>query len=450
MGEKTDDKDKTRQLLIDQILYPFQDFYKAEAFGGILLIICTVAALACANSDWADLYSAVLHTNFTIGFEGFKLEKPLILWIDDGLMAIFFFVVGLEIKREALVGELSSLRQSMLPIAAAAGGMLFPAFFYIALNHGKPGAAGWGIPMATDIAFALGILSLLGKRVPLSLKIFLTAIAIIDDIGAVLVIALFYTSEIVWFYIAIAGGFLVILVVANMIGVRHPFVYALFGVAVWVAFLESGIHPTVAGVLIAMTIPSRTRIDTEKFSVRSQFFLNEFVCAGASGAHILSNEEQHAALQSLKTIVEHAESPLQRLEHALHPWVTYVIMPVFAFANAGVALDRDIQSALSHPIALGIMVGLILGKQVGITLFTWLMIRSGIARKPLGVSWRQIYGVSWLGGIGFTMSLFISNLAFHDPLSISIAKVAILSASLIAGMVGWFILKDANPEIMAQ
>jgi NhaA family Na+:H+ antiporter len=430
---------------IEQILLPFQEFFNAEAASGILLLLFTVIALIWANSPWSGGYNDLWHTKLTFGLGDFTLDKPLILWINDGLMAIFFFVVGLEIKREILVGELSSWQQAILPIVAAIGGMIVPAVIYAALNAGQPGLAGWGIPMATDIAFALGILALLGKRVPLSLKIFLTALAIVDDIGAVLVIALFYTAEISWLNLALGGIFLMLMMAINFAGVRHPLVYLLLGIGLWIAFLKSGVHATIAGVLAAMTIPARTRINANEFLSRTKSCLNAFEQASQPGRNILSNRQQRAAVQSVETACQQVESPMQRLEHNLHPWVTRFIMPVFALANAGVALGGDFTTALTDMTALGIIAGLVIGKQVGITLFTWLAVRTGLASLPKDLTWRHIYGVSWLAGIGFTMSLFIASLAFGEAPLLPIAKAGILTGSLIAGTVGWALLWRTKP-----
>lgn len=444
MGSLTTAERTSREPPIERIVLPFQTFFKREASSGLLLILFTVVALVWANSPWADVYTNLWVTKLTIGPGSFGLAKPLLLWINDGLMAIFFFVVGLEIKREVLVGELASPRKAVLPIAAALGGMVVPAAIYSALNAGKAGAPGWGIPMATDIAFALGILSLLGKRAPLSLKVFLTAIAIVDDIGAVLVIALFYTAKITWISLAVAAVFLLLLIMANRLGVRHPLIYALLGIGLWLAFLKSGVHATVAGVLLAMTIPARTRINADQFLTSGRFFLDEFERSGEDGKNILTNRRQRGALQALETACQQAETPLQRLEHSLHPWVTYVIMPIFALANAGVSLGGEVFAAFAHPVTLGVIAGLVVGKQLGITLTTWLVIKSNLTDKPAGVAWRQIYGVGWLAGVGFTMSLFIGNLAFSDPQFLSMAKVGILAASLAAGGMGSLILRGTK------
>lgn len=435
---------KAKKRPIDLILSPFQEFFQQEASSGILLIIATAIALIWANSPWAKSYEALWHINLTFSIGGFGISKDLHHWINDGLMVVFFFVVGLEIKREVLVGELASPRQALLPIVAAIGGMIIPAVLYLSFNPSEPTRAGWGIPMATDIAFALGVLSLLGKRVPLSLKVFLTAVAIVDDLGAVLVIAIFYTSELVWASLLVAAILFVVLIIMNRLGVRSSLVYGILGIALWMAFLKSGVHATIAGVLLAMTIPVRTRINTEEFISNAEYFLGEFRKYGIPGESVLTNKNQHAALQAIKIAAEHTQSPLQRLEHTLHPFVSYLIMPVFALANAGVALKGNVLVTLTQPVTLGILVGLILGKQIGVFFASYLALKLKWADMPSGMSWKRLYGLAWLAGIGFTMSLFIANLAFTDEDLIYDAKVGILLASLIAGTVGAFILSKAK------
>jgi NhaA family Na+:H+ antiporter len=444
MAQATPARRSFREPPIDQILRPFQEFFRIEASSGILLLACTALALIWANSPWAESYFNLLLTKFTIDIGGLGLSKPIILWINDGLMAIFFFLVGLEIKREIMVGELSSPRRASLPIAAAIGGMAIPAAIFTAINWGGEGADGWGIPMATDIAFALGVLALLGKRAPLSLRVFVTALAIVDDLGAVLVIALFYTSEISWSWLAIGGGFLLLMILANRSGVRRPLVYGLLGICLWFAFLKSGVHATIAGVLAAMTIPAAARINTDQFVTWGREVLDEFerCCAGDGGQGHRTTTSQRSLLQAMETAVNHAEAPLQRMEHALEYPVAYVIMPLFALANAGVLIGGG--SNLFHPVSLGIIAGLVLGKQLGITLFTWLNVRLGLATLPDGVTWAHIYGASWLAGIGFTMSLFIANLAFGLSPLLNTAKVGILTASVIAGVGGWLILRISS------
>jgi len=428
---------------VERIVRPFQDFAHKQSSSGIILIAATVIALAWANSPWVESYVALWHTKLTVGVGDFSISKDLTHWINDGLMAIFFLVVGLEIKREVLVGELSSLRNAALPVAAALGGAVVPALIYVAINAGTEGSAGWGIPMATDIAFALGVLALLGQRAPTALKVFLTALAIVDDIVAVLVIALFYTSEISWAALGVGAVFLAALIVANLLGVGRTLVYAVLGVGLWFCFLLSGVHATIAGVLLALIIPAVSFINPGAFLERSRYVLDRFEKAGEKGENVLSNEERQAALHALNQAAYKLEPPLHELEHALHPWVVFAIMPIFALANAGVPLGGSIGEALSSPVALGIVAGLVVGKQLGITLFAWLAVRSGFSELPEGIGWRHIYGVGWLAGIGFTMSLFISDLAFSDGSLVEDAKLGILGASLIAGVVGWTILKRA-------
>ena len=430
---------------IERILRPFEEFTKLQAVGGILLLISTAAALVCSNSPWGSQYLAFWQTPIAVGFGESILSKPLLVWINDGLMAVFFFVVGLEIKREVLVGELALPRQAALPIAAALGGMLAPAAIYAALNAGTAGAAGWGVPMATDIAFALGVLTLLGRRVPVALKVFLAALAIADDLGAVVVIASFYSSGISWTSLGVGAGFLVVLVAFNRAGVRHPLPYAVFGIGgVWLAFLLSGVHPTIAGVLNAMTIPARARMDTDEFLARDREILEAFKRAGHSGPHEFMNEAHHAALGTLVATVQDVQTPMERLEHLLHPWLIFAVMPIFALANAGVVLTGDLLETLTHPVTLGVIAGLVLGKQLGVTLFAWVAVRSGLAVMPSGVTWRHIYGVSWLAGIGFTMSLFISGLAFGESPLLHSAKLGILCGSVVAGVGGWLILRGCS------
>jgi Na+:H+ antiporter, NhaA family len=429
---------------VERIVRPFQDFAQKQSSGGILLIIATVVALMWANSPWAESYAGLWQTKLTVGLGEFSISKDLTHWINDGLMAVFFLVVGLEIKREVLVGELSSTRSAVLPVAAALGGAVVPALIYVAINAGTEGAAGWGIPMATDIAFALGVLALLGERAPVGLKVFLTALAIVDDIVAVLVIAVFYTTEISWSALGLGGLFLAALIVANLIGVGRTLVYALLGIGLWLAFLLSGVHATIAGVLLAFTVPASSFINPGAFLERSRYVLDRFEQAGEKGEDVLTNEERQAALHALNHATYKLEPPLHELEHALHPWVVFAIMPLFALANAGVPLGASIAETLTSPVTLGIVTGLVIGKQLGITLFAWLAVKSGVSELPTGISWRQVYGAGWLAGIGFTMSLFISDLAFSDSSLVGAAKLGILAASLLAGVAGWTILRRVS------
>jgi NhaA family Na+:H+ antiporter len=424
-----------------QVIQPFQDFIHLESSAGLILLGCTVIALVMANSSLQQYYTSFWHIELSIGIEGMALKKTLFHWINDGLMCIFFFVVGLEIKRELLIGELASMKRAMLPMAAALGGMIIPAFIFYLFTSGTDTEAGWGIPMATDIAFSLGVLALLESRIPHQLKVLLTAFAIVDDLGAVLVIALFYGSQIQWLFLAAAAFMFLVLLCANGGGIRHPLVYLLLGTVMWFTLLESGIHATIAGVLLALTVPAKPRIESKDFVERLTPLLDRFKEENRTSQVNVLTQEQQSIMQTIELSCEEAETPLQRFEHKFHPWVTFAIMPIFALANAGIVLGGNLSSILSTPLALGILCGLIIGKQVGITLFAWLSVKAGLAELPSSVTWKHIYGIGWLGGIGFTMSLFIANLAFADEQILNISKTAVLAASLIAGCIGFFILR---------
>ncbi len=434
---------------IDLLLRPFRLFLGFEAAGGILLLAATVLAMLWANSSYAHLYEAFQQTYISVAIGDYVLRENVLHWINDGLMAMFFFVVGLEIKREFIVGDLSSPRQAALPIFAAIGGMLVPALIYLYFSYGTSAARGWGIPMATDIAFALGILTLLGNRVPSGLKIFLAALAIVDDLGAVLVIAFFYTSSLNFENLFIGAAFFFSLIACNVLGVRNPLVYAVLGIGgLWLAFLLSGVHPTVAGVLAAFCIPARTRIDTKQYLKDSKEALQFFEEAGDSGESVLTNKARLAALYRQKQLSEEASAPLQRLERALHPWAIYLVMPIFALANAGVKIEGEIGAIFEYPSVWGIMLGLMIGKQVGVFGASWIAVKLGIAALPKNANWKGIYGVSCLAGIGFTMSLFIAGLAYKDnPELLLASKLAILLASSTMGIVGYCMLKVLNPRI---
>jgi len=414
-------------------------FINEEAYGGILLIIATIAAMFWANSSFYESYHHIWH-DYKVGFIWGEIDMVASLhhWINDGLMALFFFVVGLEIKREVMGGELSSIKKASLPIAAAVGGMLLPASFYaIAVINYPEYINGWGIPMATDIAFALGLLAMLGNRVPLNLKIFLTALAIADDLGAVLVIAIFYTESIDYNELLYAGICLVILIAANFAGIRRTLFYAIVGFAgVWIAFVYSGVHATIAGVLIALTIPARTKIDEESYIDKLTVYLNKFKKEETDTKSTLLTKNQVHLIADIQDLNEKAITPLQRLEHTLHPVTAYFILPVFALSNAGVHIDGEIIDMLIHPISIGIICGLVLGKFIGISLFSKLMVKFKVASLPEGVTWNQIYGAAFLAGIGFTMSMFISDLAFKDESFKQIAKVGIMAASAISAIIG--------------
>ncbi len=422
------------------MLRPFQQFAATGSLGGIVLLACTVVALAWANSPWGDAYRQLWKTPIGIGPAAHPLTLSLRHWIDDGLMAVFFLLVGLEIKRELLVGELASRRQAALPIAAAVGGMLLPALLYTLVNAGGEGARGWAIPMATDIAFALGVLTLLGPRVPLGLKVFLAALAIVDDLGSVVVIAFFYGSDIHLGALAAVAGIVAALVVLNRAGIVALGPYLLLGIGLWLAVHESGVHATIAGVLLSLTIPARAPVNADAFSRDARGLLDEFDRGETGDTLVITSRRQQEALHGLDQLATSVTPPLLRLEHVLHRPVAFAIMPVFALANAGVPLGV-FGDALGSPVALGVALGLLLGKTTGITLFSWMAVRAGLAVLPAGVSWRAVHGVAWLGGIGFTMALFVAGLAFEDSPLLETAKAGVLAASTIAGVVGSLILR---------
>lgn len=422
-----------------KLLYPFQRFFQIQAASGLILLACTVIALVWANSPFGDVYRALLNTELTVQLGSQGLTKPVLIWINDGLMAVFFFVVGLEIKREIIGGELADRRRRNLPIAGALGGMVVPALIYVLFNYRTPDIHGWGVPMATDIAFAIGVMALLGARAPSSLKVFLTALAIVDDIGAVIVIALFYGHSVVWSALGVGIVLLLLSAYLGWIGMRTPIGFAVIGVAVWLAFLKSGIHSTVAGVLLALTIPVYQKLDVHSFRQRVQNALNNFPTERREDSPTLDAEQQ-AAIAELERACEEVQNPLQRMEHILHPWVSFGIMPLFALANAGVHI-AGIGHVEHMGVPLGVSLGLLIGKPLGIAGFTWLATRWDLAEKPAEVSWRQIAGAGFLGGIGFTMALFIASLAFADPDTLAVAKLAILGGSLVAGFTGYYLLR---------
>jgi NhaA family Na+:H+ antiporter len=405
-----------------------------EASGGILLLLWTAFALVWANSPWEEGYAHFWHEPLAIGFGRLFITESRHFWINDGLMAIFFFLVGLEIKREVLIGELSTLKRAVFPFIAAVGGSLVPALIYLFCNRSSGAAHGWGIPMATDIAFALGVLAMLGARVPPALKVFVAALAIVDDILCVLAISLFYTQSVSVISLGIAFAGLGLSCLANWAGVRNPVIYALISLFVWAAVLKSGVHATIAGVLMAFTIPATTFIDRPNFLERSRALLSRMEAAR------LHSAEEHEAVHGLELQCELIQSPLHRIEHRLQPWVSFFIMPLFALANAGVHFLGGASDAASHPVTVGAALGLFLGKPLGITGFAWLGAKMGIASPPAGVIWKQIFGAGWLGGIGFTMSLFVAELAFGATIMLDMAKMGILSASILAGMCGALVL----------
>lgn len=421
------------------IITPFQKFTKIESFSGILLFSAAIFALLWANSPWASMYESLWQYKIGINTPIFELNKPLILWVNDGLMALFFFLIGLEIKRELLIGELNSIRKATFPFFAALGGMLIPVALFFLLNKNPETTGGWGIPMATDIAFSLAILNILGKRVPLSLKIFLTAFAIVDDIGAVLVIAIFYSSGINWFLLTLSVVPLIVLSVLSVQQIYSKYVVLFLGTVVWLLFLKSGIHPTVAGVLLAFTIPIRQQIDVKTYTRKLSGIIQNIKEAEDNDDPVLTTE-QIEQIDDLEDWTGKVQSPLQHLEHMLHNWVAYFIMPMFAFANAGISFSGNMQ--LDFPLIMIIALSLFIGKLLGVSLFSLFGVKLRLADLPVDVNWMQVLGVAMLSGVGFTMSIFIANLAFtENPDFLDSAKAGILLGSVISGTAGYFLLR---------
>jgi NhaA family Na+:H+ antiporter len=484
----------------DDVKGVFERFVHSEVSGSALLLVCTASALSLANSSFAEVYFGLLYTKVGVSWGDAKSALTVQHWINDLLMVVFFFVVGLEIKRELLVGQLSSTRKALLPLMAALGGMVVPALLYAAFNAGGAAAGGWGIPMATDIAFALGVLALFGKRVPIGLKVFLTALAIVDDLGAVLVIAIFYTAQVHW--VAVALAFLALIAVANRLRIAQPVAYVALAVGVWAGVLAklrlkpprirpriaadlryeraatgwprlrqiprptaetcfirhdlgfgrclgSGVHATVAGVLVALLVPIGARRDPQKFLAVSDARLAGLRAAHLTPDSMVSDRSQFDAISDLHQIAGDMRPPGLALEEMLHPFVVFFILPLFALFNAGVAIDSGFVNGLLHPVSLGILAGLVIGKQIGIALFSWVAVKSGQAALPDGVSWSHIYGGACIAGIGFTMSLFVTELAFTDLTLLARAKVGILMASLVAAVWGAVLLQMRLPRAHA-
>tara|TARA_B100001248_G_scaffold262674_1_gene260764 strand:+ start:9383 stop:10747 length:1365 start_codon:yes stop_codon:yes gene_type:complete len=430
---------------LKKVVKPIQEFMHMEASGGIVLIFMAVLAMIWANSPFRDSYFDFFHTYIKLSIGDFVLKHSLLHWINDALMVIFFFVVGLEIKREMVIGELSTAKKAALPIFGAIGGMLVPAGIYWLLNPaGSPGASGWGIPMATDIAFAVGILTLLGNRVSLALKIFLLALAIVDDLGAVMVIAIFYTESISTVALGSAAALIFLCILLNKAGVRNLLVYIIAGIFIWLFFLKSGVHATIAGVILGLITPVQSWIDKNFFFNEVNRFADK---AAKSMKEFVDNKEQAViphntmrSLEELNFLAKESVSPLDRIIHALHPWVTFFIMPVFALGNAGVYLGGvDMASVPQNPISIGVFLGLLVGKPVGIFLFAYLSVKMKISSLPQDVNWTQLIGVGFLAAIGFTMALFISNLAL-SPETLDYSKIAILAASTVAAIIGFVML----------
>ena len=425
-----------RQIL----LTPFQKFVKVESFSGILLFGATIIALLWVNSPYGNYYNDLWQLKLGFSFHDFELKKPLILWVNDGLMAIFFFLIGLELKRELLIGEINTIKKASFPLIAALGGVLVPILVYLMLNQNPETVKGWGIPMATDIAFALAILSLLGKRVPLSLKIFLTAFAIIDDIAAVLVIAIFYSTSIKWMLIIYALILILFLGFLTIKGKYIKEVSILIAIIVWVLFLKSGIHPTIAGVLLAFTIPIRQKVNFGSFSMILSSISNKILGEKNSETEQILSKDQLVQIENLEELTAEVRSPLQYLEHQLHNWSAYFILPIFALANAGVAINTT--TNFDYSLLFNITISLFIGKFLGVALASYLGVKLKITELPSGVNFKHILGVAAIAGVGFTMSIFIDNLAFAgDQLRIDTIKIGIIIGSVISGIIGYIILK---------
>ena len=425
----------------DKILTPFEEFIHRQTTSGLLLMLTAIIALILANGPLAEIYQQIIHTYFSINFGDWALKMTLHHWINDGLMVLFFFVVGLELKRELLVGELAQLRNAILPIAAAIGGMVVPALIYFLINPEGDAAIGWGIPMATDIAFAIGALALLASRVPKALITFLVALAIVDDLGAVMVIAIFYTETIILTPLVIALSLFGLLLAFNLVGIRNAIPYFIVAVVLWYFLLLSGVHATLAGILGALSIPAIPKYNAERFYDRVKELLDRFKTSHHNQPEqsIMKNIEMRAIVQTLSNSVHRVQAPLQRLEHDWHMPVAYLVIPIFALANAGIPLEfSSLGESMAHPVVLGVSFGLILGKFIGITGASWLVLKLGMADLPKDTRFTQIAGVSLLAGIGFTMSIFVAQLGFGERQDLLLmAKTGILFASLLAGISGF-------------
>lgn len=419
---------------------PWQWFFSSEVSGSVLLLLASLSAVFWANSFLSENYHHLIHADFSLAVGHYHFSMSLLHWVNDGLMALFFFTVGLEIKREILIGELATPKMALLPVIAAAGGMIVPGLIYMAFNHGTPNAVGWGIPVATDIAFSLGAIALFGKRLPIGLRIFLAAFAIADDLGAVVIIAIFYTKTIVLSYLISAIICVVVLALGNLLWIRWLPFYLVLGFATWVSVLGSGVHATVAGVVVALLIPARGKYNMARFVRKAERIMQNLeVKSGLSEYwYAILLEPQHLnSVNALAHACHNVETPLQRLEHALHPWVVFLILPIFAFGNAGLTLHgMEPMQSITHPVTLGIILGLFVGKPVGITLASYIAVKSGVASMPDEVRWGHILGAAMLGGIGFTMSLFIAGLSFFDPAMLNFSKLGVLAGSVLSGIAG--------------
>ena len=425
--------------MVKKILTPFQKFVSIESFSGMMLFGATILALFLANSPLSDQFRAIWEYQIGVGSTDFQLVKPLLHWINDALMSVFFFLIGLEIKRELMIGELNSVKKASFPLIAAVGGMILPVVLFLALNNNPETTRAWGVPMATDIAFSLAILTLLGNRVPIGLKVFLIAFAIVDDLGAVLVIAIFYSSSIKWALVFIALGLLTVLFYLSYRSIYSRYLTLGFGTVIWFLFYKAGIHPTIAGVLVAFTVPIRQQINLETYIDKLCDIVASVQNAKDARTPLLS-EKQIEEIDNLEDWTDKVQSPLQHLEHKLHNWVAYLVMPVFALSNAGVVIAGD--GHMDVTLATPVGIALVFGKLTGITIFSWIGWKTGLADLPEGVNFKQIIGTGFLAGVGFTMSIFVANLAFiESPVLLDSAKVGILIGSLVAGISGYLMIR---------
>lgn len=435
-----------------RVLTPFEEFIHRQTTSGLLLMGSAIIALILANGAFAEAYRHLIHTPISLNVGSWVMNMSMHHWVNDGLMALFFFVVGLELKREIMVGELSDLRQAALPIIAAVGGMVVPALIYLAFNHDSQAALGWGVPMATDIAFAVGVLVLLASRVPKALITFLVALAIADDLGAVLVIALFYTQELALNWLMVSAALVIILMSFNYAGIRKAMPYFIIAVLLWYALLQSGVHATLAGVIGAFSVPARSKYDPNLFADLINEQIDRFIANRRQDDSLMMNEKLYAIVQNLEVSVQGVQTPLQRLEHIWHLPVAFIVIPIFAIFNAGIPLQLGtLSETFAHPVTLGVTLGLVFGKFIGITGACWIALRLGIGQLPSGTRFSQIAAVSVLAGIGFTMSIFIAELGFaNQPEYLLMAKTGVLTASLVAGLVGftwlWWLGRKTNKK----
>ena len=429
---------RRQSYFVKAIRIPVQTFIHTEEVGAIVLLLAAGGALGWANSPWSDSYASFWHTTISFDIYIFAISEDLEHIVNDGLMAVFFFVVGLEIKRELLHGELSSFRRAVLPAMAAVGGMVAPALIYLAFNGSGETTTGWGIPIATDIAFALGVLALLGRRLPAELRIFLLGLAVVDDLGAIAVIAVFYTEAIHWTDLGLALGVFAVIAACIRIGIRSLGFYFILSVVMWQFFLESGIHATVAGVLLSALTPAEPYLHRKDYKAAVAALLHDFELAMEKG----DEEKAESIVAEVEKLSQGTEGPMERLERVIHPWTSFVVLPIFALANAGIVISWDsLTEAAASPITLGILVALPAGNTLGIFGMTWLTVRLGLGRLPSSVTWSQVLGVGMLGGIGFTVSIFVSGIAFQDHALVDQAKIGVFGASLLAGAAGYLFLR---------